>query len=106
MAATKVSEKDFMRQVTDLATRRGWHWLHISTAQYKDSWRTPYSGDLGKGWPDLYLCRGEEQLFLELKVNGNKATPEQEQVLGILGHFGFARVYDASDWDLVEQVLR
>lgn len=103
--AMKLSEKEFMQQVTELATRRGWHWLHINQAMYGDNWRTPYSGDLGRGWPDLYLCRGQEQLFIELKVQGNKATSEQERVLALLGVFGLARVYYPNDWDLIEQVL-
>lgn len=107
--AKPISEKDFMRQVTDLADRRGWQWIHLRPSKGysdRDSWRTPADGPLAKGWPDLFLCRDNELIFLELKSDRGKITFEQEQVLGILGNFGFARVYYPSDWDLIEQLLR
>jgi hypothetical protein len=51
------TEADFMRSVTDYATRSGWLWVHMATATYKDAWRTPFSGPLGRGFADLMLFR-------------------------------------------------
>ena len=104
-----ISEKQFMRQVTDLATLRGWSWLHLRpSAGYsaRDSWRTAADGPLAKGWPDLFLCRGDEMMFIELKSQVGRTTPEQDKVLAILSIVGFVRVYDPSDWDLIEDALR
>jgi hypothetical protein len=101
-----LSEKDFLHQVTDLANIRGWHWVHIRSGMTRDSWRTPISGPLGKGFPDLLLCRRERILFLELKREGAKPTPEQIEVLGILGGAAETMLVWPNDWDLIESVLK
>ncbi len=100
-----LSEAAFQRQITDLADLRGWSWMHMQPAQSRDSWRTPYSGSLGKGWPDLVLVKGERIVFIECKAAGRKPTPEQEQVIGILSNVGLARVYRPEDWDEIVKVL-
>ena len=101
-----LSEKDFLTQVTQLADIRGWQWLHLRPGMTRDSWRTPISGPLGKGWPDLLLVRRERLLFLELKSENGKVSLDQEQVIAILAEVGLARVFYPSDWDKIEQVLR
>lgn len=101
-----LSERDFQRQVTDLARIRGWSWLHIRAGRTADSWRTPISGPLGKGWPDLCLVRRERILFAELKREGAKPTPEQVEVLGILSGAAETAVWTPADWAEVERVLR
>lgn len=102
----KLSEKDFLIQVTQLAEIRGWAWLHLRPGMTRDSWRTPISGPLGKGWPDLLLIRNGEIMWLELKAEGGSVSPDQEQVIATLSEVGLARVYRPSDWDEIEQVLR
>ena len=104
--AAPILEAHFLEQVIELAQRRGWDYLHLVRAPYKDHWRTPFRGSLGKGFPDLMLCRRERLLFLELKRQGEKATPDQIRVLGILGGAAETMLVWPNDWDLIEQVLR
>jgi hypothetical protein len=101
-----LSEKDFQRQVVALAEIRHWHWVHIRPGMTRDSWRTPVSGPLGKGFPDLMLCRRERLLFVELKRDGAKPTPEQVEVLGILSGAAETAVWTPLDWTEIERVLR
>ena len=101
-----LSERDFMAQVTQLATIRGWSYLHIRPGMTQNSWRTPISGPLGKGWPDLLLVRRERILFVELKRDGADPTPEQENVLEILAGVGDSRCWHPRDWPEIERVLR
>jgi hypothetical protein len=101
-----ISEREFLQQVVELAALRGWLHLHLRPAMTRDSWRTPISGPLGKGFPDLMLVRGERILFIELKRDGAKPTPEQVEVLGILGGAAETMLVWPNDWDLIEQVLR
>jgi hypothetical protein len=106
MKVKPLSEALFMDQVVDLATRRGWSWLHLVKAPYKDSWRTPYRGPLGKGFPDLLLIRGSRILAVELKRDGAKPTPEQVEVLGILSGAAETACWEPKDWTEIERVLR
>jgi hypothetical protein len=104
-----LSERDFMAQVTQLALIRGWSWLHIRPGMTRDSWRTPISGPLGRGWPDLFLVRvaDRRQLAVELKRDGNKATDEQVAVLAILEGAGVeCHIWRPTDWPMIERILR
>lgn len=102
------TERDFMAQVVQLAEIRGWLWLHLRPGMTRDSWRTPISGPLGKGWPDLVLVRERDHrlLFVELKRDGAKLSPEQVIVLGILSEVGDTACWTPADWPEIEQVLR
>lgn len=104
--APPLTEAQFLRQVTELAEIRGWQWLHLRPGMTRDSWRTPISGPLGKGWPDLVLVRGERIIFAELKRDGAKTTPEQDAVLKVLRAAGPAFVWRPEDWPEIEAVLR
>jgi hypothetical protein len=73
-------EKDLQRAVIDLAHLMGWRVAHFRPAQTARGWRTAVEAD-GKGFPDLVLTRGGRVMFRELKCNGGKASPEQEQWL-------------------------
>lgn len=110
-----------MRQVTDLAELRGWAWLHVRPGRTADSWRTPVSGPLGKGWPDLVLVREHDRrlIFAELKRDSMHLTPEQQAVMATLGSLAaepqlhslavpLVNVFTwrPSDWDEIEAVLR
>lgn len=103
-----LSERDFLTQVTQLAEIRGWAWLHLRPGMTRDSWRTPISGPLGKGWPDLVLVRERDHrlMFVELKRDGGLATSEQIDVLGILSEVGDTALWRPADWDEIERVLR
>lgn len=116
-AAFGPSESDFQRQVTDLAEILGWTWVHFRPAQTSKGWRTPVSGPLGKGWPDLVLVREKDRrlMFVELKRNGAPLSPEQHkvwcQLTNIIG--GHAPepevtvwVWRPEDFELIQRVLR
>jgi hypothetical protein len=73
----------------------------------RGSWRTPISGALGAGWPDLCLIKGSRLIFAELKSEKGKLTAAQVTVLNALeatGHEVFC--WRPSDWDSVCEVLR
>lgn len=106
MARIVVSEADFMRQVTDLATLLGYVWCHFRPAMTSKGYRTPVSGPLGKGWPDLVLVRGERIIFAELKRDGAKPTPEQVDVLRTLAKTGEAYVWQPKDFETVARLLQ
>lgn len=102
------TEALFMSRVTELAGYKGWKWMHIRPGlNERGRYRTPVSGPLGSGWPDLVLVRGTRLLFVELKAQGRKPTALQEQVLGVLTGVGYAEVYvwRPGDWDLIMDVL-
>jgi hypothetical protein len=89
-----LTEDQWQRQVTDLATALGWTYFHTH-----DSRRSP------KGFPDLVLAR-ERVIFAELKRE--REEPTQEQILW------FYTLRDAgaewylwrpSDWPKVELIL-
>lgn len=85
-----MTEDDFQQQVTDLADLYGWDWVHHRPAQTSKGWRTPVSGTMGKGWPDLVLVRTRADhrrlLWVELKTAGGKVDPAQVAVLSVLRH--------------------
>jgi hypothetical protein len=85
--ALPLTERDFMAQVTQLAELFGWQWAHFRPAMTTKGWRTPVSGPLGKGWPDLVLVRPPRLIFAELKRDGGKLAQEQADVLSLLGRF-------------------
>jgi hypothetical protein len=98
-------ESDFQRQVTDLAELLGWEWAHFRPAQTARGWRTPVSGPLGKGWPDLVLSRGTRLMFVELKRSGAKLRPDQERVLNRLGQSAETHVWFPMDLDRIVESL-
>jgi len=95
-----------MEQVTSLAERMHWDWVHFRPAQTEQGWRTPVSGTLGKGYPDLLLCKAGRLLFRELKSDTGRISDEQRAVLDTLREAGAdACVWRPRDWDEVVEVL-
>lgn len=73
----KLSERDFTKQVIDLAHRFGWQIVHFETSQgRRGEFRTTYLGD-GKGYFDITAIR-ERVVFAELKIPPNVQTTEQK----------------------------
>lgn len=106
---TSITEAEFMDQVTQLAELRGWLWAHFRPAQTSKGWRTPVSGPLGKGWPDLVLVREKDErvMFVELKRAGGRLKLDQDLVLTSLQEAGQdARWWTPGDWDAIEAALR
>ncbi len=81
-AERKLTEAEFQRQVTDLAELLGWEWAHFRPALTAKGWRTPVSGPLGKGWPDLVLVHAAKKrlIFAELKSEKGRLTWDQARV--------------------------
>lgn len=78
-----MSEDDLLRCVLDLAKVMGWRSFHARPAMTAKGYRTAVSGD-GKGWPDLFMVRGDHVLVVELKGDKGKPTPEQDAWLAAL----------------------
>ena len=109
MTLPRQTEAAFQAQVTQLAELCGWSWVHHRPAMTATSWRTPVSGPLGKGWPDLLLVRPSDLrvLAVELKRDGARTTPAQDAVLEILAASGIETwVWHPADWDALVAVLR
>lgn len=98
----------FLARVTDYARHRQWSWMHIQPGlNERGRYRTPVSGPLGSGWPDLVLVRNGRLIFAELKAQSRKPTGLQETVLGVLSSIPLAEVYvwRPSDWELIMETL-
>jgi VRR-NUC domain-containing protein len=110
-ADRSLTEADFQRAVTDLAALLGWSWVHFRPAQTARGWRTPVSGPLGQGWPDLVLVSPLRRrvLAVELKRELGAVSPDQQYVHGALEMAGLTvRVWRPSDLTSgeIEQELR
>lgn len=111
-----MTEREFQEQVTDLAKILGWSWVHFRPAQTAKGWRTPVSGPLGAGWPDLVLVRVRDGrlIFAELKGEAGKVSADQAAVMAVLEetatwsaderHFE-TYLWRPRDWDSIVAVL-
>lgn len=109
MTATfRMSEDDWQSRVTDYLTLRRWLWVHHRPARTVNGWRTPVSGPLGKGWPDIVAVRHERLLAIELKSDTGQVKPEQQAVLDLLARVPGITTLVArpADWDHLQEVLR
>lgn len=112
LAELQQTEAQFQSAVQQLATLRGWSWMHIRPGlNERGHWRTPISGRLGAGWPDLVLIKGTASgcrlIFAELKAQKGKVTGLQSEVLGVLTAVPCAEVYvwRPSDWENIMETL-
>ena len=90
-----IPEAEFMQNIIDQATLRGWLVFHAY-----DSRRSR------RGFPDLCLVRGDVALFLECKTEDGRTTKEQEQWIERLGHVkrvraGFFRPTDLNEISMI-----
>lgn len=98
-----LTEQQFAAQIvgpSGLATILGWLAAHFRPAQTARGWRTPVSGELGKGWPDWVLVHPARHRLLvrELKTDAGRVSPEQAWVLEQLRAGGV----DADIWRPVD----
>ena len=100
-----LTEAQFQAQVTELAERLGWSWLHVNRMQGETGWRTPVSGPLGKGFPDLLLVKGTQVLFVELKTDTGYLTPPQKVLQSQVLRDQRFYVWRPRDWAYVMEVL-
>lgn len=94
-------EGDFQSRVTDLATLRGWIWVHYRPARTAKGWHTPLQGK--KGCPDLILARRGVVLLVELKSDTGSASRDQKDWLAALGPN--ARLWRPRDWPEILETL-
>ena len=111
MTLPTLREVDYQRQITDLAELLGYEWAHFRPAQTARGWRTPVSGPIGAGFPDLILARPRDGrlLAVECKARGRKVTPEQRHVLDLLARGGaecYVWTAGTDDLDAIAEVLR
>lgn len=101
-----ITEAEWQRQVTDLATIYGWLWAHFRPARTKHGWRVPVSGPLGAGWPDLVLVRADRIIFAELKrSHKDQLRPEQVMVHGAISSAVEVYVWRPDDLHVVADIL-
>ena len=108
-----MTEAEFQGLVTEAAELLGWRWAHFRPAKTAHGWRTPVSGPLGAGWPDLVLVRERDgrMILAELKADSGKLGPDQSEVMAYLrrierlhGWLSVA-VWRPRDFDRVIEVL-
>ena len=104
--ASLISERDWQRQVTDAAELFGWSWAHFRPARTERGWRTPVSGPLGAGFPDLILCRGGSLIAAECKSQDGRLRPDQRDVLDTLGQAIPVYTWRPADLPQVLEILR
>ena len=102
------TEAQFMGTVTDYASLRGWEFMHIGPGlNERGRYRTPVSGTLGAGWPDLIMVRGSDILAVELKSEKGQTTALQRRVLQTLEQALIeCHIWRPSDWPAIEARLR
>lgn len=94
--AKKLTEKEFMAQVVQLAKLLGWLVYHTH-----DSRRSV------AGFPDLMLLRGGRLLVIELKVGQNQPTAEQRTWLREFSKTGvFVAVWTPEQWAEIQVILK
>ena len=107
-AAPKMREvEEWQPQFLDLAHMLGWQHMHVRRTIGKGrKWTT---GTSVKGWPDLTLWHeGQVRLiFVELKSDDGRLSPDQEVVLASLDAAGQETyVFRPSDLELAARILR
>ena len=82
----KGPEYELQSQIAELATILGWEHVAFRPLMSKRGWRTPGTGTMAKGWPDMTLVRARDRrlIFAELKSDRGKPSDDQERVLEVL----------------------
>jgi hypothetical protein len=91
--ASGITERQWLRQLTDLAKTLGWRPYHTQLSKWSEA-----------GWPDLALCKPPRLLLVELKSERGKVTPAQQEWLSLLADCPGIEVYLWRPSDLDEAV--
>jgi hypothetical protein len=95
MKPPAISEKEFMAQVVQYAKLRKWLVYHTHDSRHS-----------AKGFPDLVFVRDTEILFVEMKSDKGKLTPEQEVWVDALVAAGQqVAVWRPSYWNAIQESL-
>lgn len=103
-------EAEFQQKVIQAAQDRGWRVAHFRKVRVQRKggstyWETPVAAD-GKGFFDLELVR-ERLVKIELKVDYNKPTPEQEEWCTAYTKAGVEwYVFFPEDWETILKTLQ
>ena len=90
------TEKQFQRQILDLAHLQGWRAYHTWTGVHS-----------APGFPDLVLVRGDRCVFVEVKTESGKVTPAQREWLDALVQTGNeVNIWRPGDWPDIERILK
>jgi len=105
-AQNLITEREFQRQIVELARLLGWRIHHGRPAMTRRGhWVTPIQGD--PGFPDLVLARSDRCIFAELKRDGTNPTPDQLLWLASLQESGNeVYVWRPSGWPAIERALK
>ena len=95
--AVRLAEKDFQRQVLDLAKLYRWHAYHPALSKWSE-----------RGWPDLAMVRPPRIVFAELKAEAGSITEHQARWLALLRSCPGVETYlwRPSDLDAIAAALR
>ena len=105
--APEPSERDFQRQVIQLARLLNYRVAHFRTSMNaRGKYQTAVAGD-GAGFPDLVLVKpGAGVVFAELKVGKNRMSLAQEEWLLCLRKSGVkAYCWFPCDWHVLKRIL-
>ena len=102
-----ITEAEWQQQVTELAHILGWRHMHVRRSIGKGrKWTTATNVT---GWPDAVLWSERQQriIFVELKSETGKPTPEQVEVLASLEKAGQeVYLWRPSDLETAKAVLQ
>lgn len=70
---SRVTERALQQRIIDTATALKWRSFHVFDSRRSEP-----------GWPDLVLLRPPRLLFVELKSEKGRLTPEQQRWLDLL----------------------
>lgn len=82
-ALRDIKEHDFSVAVREFAESNGWlveYRYRSATKLANGQWR----GTGPKGFPDMFMARGERAVAIELKAESGRTTPEQRKWLSVL----------------------
>ena len=92
----KITERQFMGKVEQLAEYCGW-WV----------WHDNDSRRNRAGWPDLVLLRPGRLIFAELKTDTGKLSAEQRRILSMLKMAGQeVYVWRPTDFETIRGILK
>ncbi len=97
MALPALTEREFQRQVMDLAGILGWTVYHSALSKWSE-----------RGWPDLAMVRPPRFVLAELKRETGRTTVHQDRWLALLRDCPGVETYlwRPSDLDAVADLLR
>jgi len=106
-----MTEAEFQNQIIKYAQLKGWEVMHVRKAtqgakgRNRARWVTPTSV---RGWPDLTLWHPKRggMLFIEVKSDKGRVSPEQKAVLASLTDAGQYAVFAKPKmWEELKNLL-